>query len=81
MAGNTYEIDGVVTGTLSAIDAPLVGRLSNAPGGASDYNDLTGKPTINTITVEGDKLGADYRLQDKMHTLTQQEIEKILYVG
>ena len=46
-----------------------------------DYNDLFNKPTINAVTVEGDKTGPDYRLQNKMDILSRQEIEKILYVG
>ena len=46
-----------------------------------DYNDLINKPTINAVTVEGHKTGPDYRLQNKMEILSQQEIEKILYVG
>ena len=43
-----------------------------------DYNGLTNKPKINNRTVEGDKLGSDYNLQDKMDALSVQEIEKIL---
>ena len=46
-----------------------------------DYNDLINKPTINAVTVEGNKTGPDYRLQNKMEILSQQEIERILYVG
>ena len=46
-----------------------------------NYNDLYNKPRINAVTVEGDKTGTDYRLQNKMDILTRQEIEKILYVG
>ena len=46
-----------------------------------NYNDLFNKPRINAVTVEGDKTGPDYRLQNKMDILTRQEIEKILYVG
>lgn len=49
--------------------------------GASDYNMLTGKPKINGVTVQGEKLGPDYRLQNKMDTLTIQEVEKIFYIG
>lgn len=49
--------------------------------GTSDYNMLTGKPSINGVTVQGDKIGEDYKLQDRMHTLSPSEIEKILYLG
>lgn len=45
-----------------------------------NYEDLYNKPIINDVVVEGDKVGEDYRLQDKMHALTTQEIEKILYL-
>lgn len=44
-----------------------------------NYNDLTHKPTINAVTVIGDKLGADYHLQDKMDTITDQMIDDIIY--
>ena len=46
-----------------------------------NYEDLYNKPKINAVTVEGDKTGPDYRLQNKMDILSRQEIEKILYVG
>ena len=47
---------------------------------STDYNDLTNKPTINDVTVEGDKVSADYKLQHEMDTLSVQEIERILYL-
>ena len=46
-----------------------------------NYDDLYNKPRINAVTVEGEKTGTDYRLQNKMDILSRQEIEKILYVG
>lgn len=45
-----------------------------------NYEDLYNKPIINDVTVQGDKIGEDYNLQDKMHALTTQEIERILYL-
>lgn len=45
-----------------------------------NYDDLYNKPIINDVVVQGDKVGEDYNLQDKMHALTTQEIEKILYL-
>lgn len=49
--------------------------------GDVDYNrQVINKPTLNTITIEGDKVSEDYRLQSKMDFLTPQEIEKILYL-
>lgn len=69
-----------LTGSLNGGGA-LNGGISTAPGqGTKDYNRLTNKPTINAITVEGDKIGSDYKLQDKMDNLSVQEIEKILYL-
>lgn len=32
--------------------------------GAKDYNELTGKPKINGITIEGEKDGSEYNLQN-----------------
>lgn len=69
-----------LTGSLNG-GGILNGALSTAPGqGTKDYNRLINKPTINSITVEGDKFGSDYNLQNKMETLSIQEIEKILYL-
>ena len=45
------------------------------------YNILLDKPVINDVVVEGNKIGNDYKLQDKMDVLTPQEIEKILYLN
>lgn len=45
-----------------------------------DYNELYNKPSINDVTIQGHKLSADYRLQDKMYVATQAEIEAILYI-
>lgn len=45
-----------------------------------NFEDLYNKPSINDVTVQGNKVGEDYHLQDKMHALTTQEIEKILYL-
>lgn len=44
-----------------------------------NYDDLFNKPRINTVTVEGEKTGADYRLQDKMDVITEQMIDNIFY--
>lgn len=49
-------------------------------GDASDYEPLENKPLINDVVVQGSKIGEDYHLQDKMHALTTQEIERILYL-
>lgn len=47
----------------------------------ADYNKLSNKPTINTVTVEGNKLGFDYNLQDRMEAITEAEIDEIIYGG
>ena len=44
-----------------------------------DYDLLENKPSINMFTVEGDKTAADYRLQDKMDTITEQMIDNLIY--
>lgn len=86
--GTVEFLDGAIGGSLST-ESDVSGQLSNTrtiegnlvngPRGTADYNRLINKPSINTYTVEGDKLGIDYNLQDKMDVLTAQEIEKILY--
>lgn len=32
----------------------------------NDYNKLQNKPKINAVTVEGEKVGGDYNLQNKL---------------
>lgn len=49
--------------------------------GVSDYNMLTGKPILNGVTVSGDKVSYDYRVQDRMDILQNWEIDQILYGG
>lgn len=53
--------------TLSRIEnrGTLTGRLqrtSGGGGGVTNYDDLTGKPKINNVTVNGDKTGHEYNL-------------------
>ena len=67
----SLQTTGSVTGSLSTPQSRIV---------YGDYNDLTGKPKINDVTIEGDKVSEDYRLQGKMDVLTPQEIERILYL-
>lgn len=62
---------GEVTGALSVPESRTV---------AARYPDLRDKPSINQVTIEGDKGSEDYHLQGKMEYLTQQEIERILYI-
>lgn len=44
-------------------------------GGASDYNDLTGKPKINGVEVIGNKTGQDYELYNVINSSTHRTIE------
>lgn len=79
------ELTGSLSGrqTLSgglANGQELTGGISTAPGqGTKDYNKLTNKPTINGLTVEGDKTGPDYLLQNLMAEITDQEIDNIVF--
>lgn len=45
----------------------------------SDYKDLSNKPTINAVTVEGNKMAADYGLQDEIEDITASEIDEMIY--
>lgn len=70
-----------LSGTLSKKQT-ITGSLS-VPAqrvSSNDYNELRNKPTINNVTIEGDKVSADYKLQHEMDTLSVQEIERILYI-
>lgn len=87
--GENVVIDGaevVIANTLDLSEVSMTemaggdfGTFYNV-GGATSYNQLADKPSINGHTVVGDKSGEDYKLQDKMQFLTVQEIEKILYL-
>ena len=48
--------------------------------GTNNYNALTNKPSINGVELVGDKTSDEIHVQGKMHALTTQEIERILYV-
>ena len=39
-------------------------------GGTSDYSELTNKPTVNSVTLSGNKTSDDLKLQDKMQYST-----------
>lgn len=64
-----------VTGTVSPKKS-VKGLLNAAKtvGGTRDYNDLDNKPSINTITLIGDKSFSDLGLQP----MTNEMIEDIL---
>ena len=74
-----------MTGTFNVTFGESTSEFNTSFGDTSivhtdNYEDLYNKPIINDVTVQGNKVGEDYRLQDKMHALTTQEIEKILYL-
>ena len=48
-------------------------------GGSNNYNTLTNKPQINSVTLIGNKTGEELNLQDKMKEITNQEIDTIIY--
>ena len=46
-------------------------------GGTSDYSDLTNKPSINNVTLTGDKSLADLGIEDEIVTLTQAQYDAL----
>lgn len=70
-----------VTGDISPV-TEITGtiELPRSRTVAARYPDLRDKPSINQVAIEGDKGSEDYHLQGKMEYLTQQEIERILYI-
>ena len=86
--GNAVAIDGgevemsAMTGGEVEMSAMTGGDMGVFyPVGSTDYPSLGNKPRINGFTVIGDKLGIDYRLQDLMDSITDQEIDDIIYGG
>ena len=47
----------------------------------SNYEELFNKPILNGNTIIGDKVSADYHLQDRMDEITPQDIDKLFYGG
>lgn len=73
--------DGAEVGMDLCLDEGEFGVFYETGGGAGDYALLENKPKINGVTVQGEKTGADYRLQDLMGAITPQEIDEIIYGG
>lgn len=46
-----------------------------------DYEKLDNLPSINSVTLIGDKTSEDIHVQSPMREMTVQEIERILYLG
>lgn len=54
---------------------------SGGEGGSSDYSTLVNLPRINRITLLGNKTSNELGLQDHMDTITESEIDRILFGG
>lgn len=68
------QLGGIKVGKNLTID---VDGTLNAVGGsgteATDYNELTGKPTLNGIEISGEKTAADYGIkEDKTYIFAQE---------
>jgi len=48
---------------------------------AADYMALYNLPSINEVTLKGDKSGSDLGLQDEMDALEEADIDRILFGG
>ena len=59
MSGRMIREDGSV---INIADEIANGNIGGG-GETSDYNDLTNKPTINGVTIEGDKTSEDYGIE------------------
>lgn len=60
------------------VDGKIGGGIS-VPMNIKSYNQLRDKPTLNSVTIEGDKVSADYKLQDKLGVVSEQDIDVIIY--
>lgn len=50
-------------------------------GEASDYLSLYNLPSINSITLRGNKTGSELGLQEEMDSLEEAEIDRIIFGG
>jgi len=48
---------------------------------AADYMSLYNLPSINSVTLEGDKTGSELGLQDELDILSEAEIDRIIFGG
>lgn len=46
-----------------------------------NYEDLFNKPSINDVTLIGNKTSDELRLQSRMQTVSESEIDDIIYGG
>ena len=54
---------------------------SGGGGGTSDYDDLSDKPQINSVTLSGNKSSSDLSLADETHTHTTSDISGLATVA
>lgn len=74
------DVDDILLGLSE--DGPISLLVDDSPGSSGgDYNKLNNKPSINGVTVIGDKFSNDYGLQDEMDEITIQDIDNMLYGG
>ena len=60
--------------------SPIKAKLSgNGAIGNTAYPPLTDKPRINEVVLIDNKTSEDLGLQSKMHAMTVQEVQSILY--
>ena len=50
-------------------------------GGTTDYRGLINLPKINSITLLGDKHSSDLGLQESMDTISESDIDRIIFGG
>jgi len=50
-------------------------------GEAANYLSLYNLPSINSITLKGDKTGSDLGLQEEMDSLEEADIDRIIFGG
>ena len=83
-AGADAKINGVNTLTIEAGDNITLDQEGNvltinstASGGTSDYTDLTNKPSINNVTLSGNKSLNDLGIQPKGNYALESEIPDV----
>lgn len=69
-----------LTGSVGT-SSKLSGNIQLAVGGAKTYGELPDKPKLNGEEIVGEKVSADYGLQDKMEAMTPQDIDKVIFGG
>ena len=69
----------VITATIEQ-DRDIGVNIDRNAGGLRSYPPLAEKPSINDVTLLGNKTSEDLHLQEEMDALSIQEIERILYL-